>query len=76
VAPWKGRSGASWSSIASGAYEGAVDRRIPNYPFRCDARGAAKPGPRTRRVARWAHHYYWDLVNGYDATVTTRRSTA
>jgi hypothetical protein len=49
------------------SYESAVDRRIPNYPFRYDGRDPAKPAPRTRRVARVAHRKYWDLVNAYDA---------
>jgi hypothetical protein len=57
-------------------YESDVDERIPNYPFRYDGRDASRPGPRTRRVARRAHRHYWDLVNAYDATPTTARSTA
>lgn len=48
------------------SYESAVDSRIPDYPFRYDGRDDAKPGPRTRRVARAAHPYYWDLVRNYD----------
>jgi hypothetical protein len=47
-------------------YEEAVDRRTPNYPFRYDGRGAAKPVPRTRRVARQAHRFYRELVRAYD----------
>ncbi len=49
------------------SYESAVDRRIADYPFRYDGRDAAKPGARTRRVARRAHPFYWDLINAYDA---------
>jgi hypothetical protein len=48
-------------------YEGDVDERIGDYPFRYDGRDAAKAGARTRRVARVAHRSYWDLVNAYDA---------
>lgn len=48
------------------SYESAVDSRIPDYPFRYDGRDVAKPGARTRRVARAAHPYYWDLVRNYD----------
>ena len=49
-----------------GPYEAAVDHRIPNYAFRYDGRDPARPGPRTRRVARIAHRSYGDLVNAYD----------
>lgn len=49
------------------SYESAADGRISEYPFRYDGQDAANPGPRTRRVARRAHRYYWDLVNAYDA---------
>ena len=62
------------------SYEDAVDRRIGKYSFRYNGRDAARPGPRTRRVARTAHRSYYDLVraydnNGYNATVDaiTRR---
>ena len=48
-------------------YESDVDERIPNYRFRYDGRDAGKPGATTRRVARRAHRYYWNLVNAYDA---------
>lgn len=48
------------------SHESAVDTRIPDYPFSYDGRDAAKPGPRTRRGARAAHPYYWDLVRNYD----------
>ncbi len=48
-------------------YESDVGERIPDYSFRYDGRDVAKPGPRTRRVARRAHRSYWDLVNAYDA---------
>lgn len=47
-------------------YEDDVDERIP-YNFRYDGHDSARPGPRTRRVARIAHRSYWDLVNAYDA---------
>jgi hypothetical protein len=48
-------------------YESDVDERIRDYPFKYDGRDSAKPGARTRRVARVAHRSYWDLVNAYDA---------
>lgn len=35
-------------------YEDDVDEGIRDYPFRYDGRGPARPGPRTRRVARIA----------------------
>jgi hypothetical protein len=47
-------------------YEVAVDRRISDYPFRYNGRDAAKPGPRTRRVARAVHNFYCELVRAYD----------
>jgi hypothetical protein len=49
------------------SYESAVDGRIRNYSFRYDCGDSAKPGPRTRLVARRAQPSYWDLVNAYDA---------
>jgi hypothetical protein len=39
-------------------YEDDVDERIRDYPFRYDGRDAARPGRRTRRVARIAHRSY------------------
>lgn len=51
-------------------YEGDVDERIRDYRFRYDGRDGARPGARTRRVARVAHRDYWDLV-----THTTRMAT-
>lgn len=48
-------------------YEGDVDERIADYPFRYDGQHAARPAGRTRSVARQAHHYYSELVNAYDA---------
>ncbi len=57
------------------SYETAVDRRInavspedgsEAFTFTYDGRDVAKPGPRTRRVARTAHRYYFDLVRAYD----------
>ena len=48
------------------SYESAVDGRIRDYAFRYDGRDPAKPAARTRRVARAAHPYYWDLVRAYD----------
>lgn len=47
-------------------YEDDVDERISGYPFRYDGREEASPGARTRRVARGAHRYYWELVRAYD----------
>lgn len=47
-------------------YEHDVDDRIP-YRFGYNGRNLARPGPRTRRVARVAHRSYWHLVNAYDA---------
>jgi hypothetical protein len=49
-----------------GPYEEAVDRRIPDYPFRYEGRDAARPALRTRRVARAAHKFYRELVRAYD----------
>lgn len=53
-------------------YEDDVDERVP-YEFRYDGSDAARPGPRTRRVARIAHRSYWDLVNAYDANGYNRK---
>lgn len=47
-------------------YEDDVDERIADYPFRYDGRDEARPGARTRRVARVAHRFYWELVRSYD----------
>lgn len=47
-------------------YEDDVDERVRDYPFSFDGRESARPGPRTRRVARIAHRSYWSLVNAYD----------
>jgi hypothetical protein len=48
-------------------YEDDVDDRLRDYLFSYDGRDAAKPGRRTRRIARIAHRSYWDLVHAYDA---------
>ena len=49
------------------SYESAVDRRIfGNYDFGYNGQDPARPGPKTRAVARNAHRYYWDLVRAYD----------
>ena len=48
------------------SYEDAVDRRIETYGFRYDGRHAVRPAARTRRVARAAHRYYFDLIRAYD----------
>lgn len=56
-----------------GPYEDSVDRRIGNYPFHYDGPNPAKPGPRTRQLARQAHKSYWALVNAYDAKGYTRK---
>ena len=49
-----------------GSYESAVDGRISDYNFTYDGADPARPGARTRLVARRAHRYYWDLVRVYD----------
>jgi hypothetical protein len=49
-----------------GPYEDAVDRRVPDYPFRYDDRDAARPAVRTRRVTRAAHQFYRELLRAYD----------
>ena len=50
----------------SSSYEDAVDRRIQTYGFHHDGRHAARPEARTRRVARAAHRYYFELIRAYD----------
>ncbi len=47
-------------------YEQAVDRLLPDYPFRYDGRAKAKPATRTRKVAQIAHRSYRELVRPYD----------
>ena len=49
-----------------GPYETDVDERIRNYRFRYDGRDSARAGRRTRKVARQAHDFYFDLVRAYD----------
>ena len=49
------------------SYESTVDRRIfDDYSFNYNGEDPAKPGPKTRSVARRAHPHYWDLVRAYD----------
>lgn len=55
------------------AYEGDVDERTRKYPFRYDGPDAARPGPRTRGVARQAHEFYRELVYVYDRNGYNRR---
>lgn len=50
-----------------GSYESAVDRRISDHSFTYDGEDPARAGAETRRVARRAHRYYWDLVRVYDS---------
>ena len=56
------------------SYESTVDRRIFDFRFNYNGQDPAKPGPKTRAVARNSHRHYWDLVraydnNGYNSTV-------
>jgi hypothetical protein len=59
-----------------GPYEEAVDRRIPDYPFRYDGRDAARPAARTRRVARQGTSSIGSWCAPTTATATTGESTA
>ena len=47
-------------------YEQAVDRLVPDYPFRYDGRDKARPAARIRRIAQQAHKAYEELVRNYD----------
>lgn len=48
------------------SYENAVDRRVGDYRFSYDGVDGTRPAARTRKVARGAHRFYWELVRTYD----------
>jgi hypothetical protein len=54
-------------------YEDDVDERIRSYPFRYNGRDDARPGARTRSVARQAHKLYREFVRIYDRNGYNRR---
>ena len=49
-----------------GLYESAVDRRLDEYRVAYDGHVDAFARARTIKLARAAHHYYFELVRAYD----------
>jgi hypothetical protein len=56
-----------------GPYESAVDRRIPDYPFRYDGKDRARATTKTKKIGRVAHRLYRELVRVYDRKGYSRR---